>query len=78
MDWPAGIPAATARPATAAGSPSCARRSISLADEIDAIYQYETRRLLADPWRLIYQYIDVVLGSAIDVDGQSASHDAGA
>jgi alpha-amylase/alpha-mannosidase (GH57 family) len=33
-----------------------------LADEIDAIYQYETRRLLADPWRLIYQYIDVVLG----------------
>jgi hypothetical protein len=33
-----------------------------LADEIDAIYQYETRRLLANPWRLIYQYIDVVLG----------------
>jgi len=33
-----------------------------LADEIDAIYQYETRRLLANPWRLIEHYIDVVLG----------------
>ena len=33
-----------------------------LADEIDAIYQYETRRLVADPWRLIEHYIDVVLG----------------
>jgi len=33
-----------------------------LADEIDAIYQYETRRLLPNPWRLVEQYIDVVLG----------------
>ena len=33
-----------------------------LADEIDAIYQYETRRLLTNPWRLIEHYIDVVLG----------------
>jgi hypothetical protein len=34
-----------------------------LADELDALYQYETRRLLADPWRLIEQYIEVVLGN---------------
>jgi alpha-amylase/alpha-mannosidase (GH57 family) len=33
-----------------------------LADEIDAIYQHETRHLLTEPWRLVYQYIDVVLG----------------
>lgn len=34
-----------------------------LADEIDALYQDETRRLLANPWRLIEQYIEVVLGN---------------
>jgi hypothetical protein len=34
-----------------------------LADELDALYQYETRRLLVNPWRLIEHYIDVVLGN---------------
>jgi hypothetical protein len=33
-----------------------------LADEIDAIYQYETRHLMTAPWLLIERYIDVVLG----------------
>ncbi len=35
-----------------------------LADEIDAIYLYETRRLIRDPWQLVDQYIDVVMGIA--------------
>jgi alpha-amylase/alpha-mannosidase (GH57 family) len=35
-----------------------------LADEIDAIYLYETRRLIRDPWQLVDQYIDVVMGLA--------------
>ncbi len=35
-----------------------------LADEIDAIYLYELRRLFANPWLLVDQYIDVVLGVA--------------
>ena len=33
-----------------------------LADEIDAIYLHETRRLIEQPWRLIDESIDVVLG----------------
>lgn len=33
-----------------------------LADEIDAIYQYEMRRLMTAPWLLIERYIEVVLG----------------
>src|SRR5512143_839315 len=35
-----------------------------LADEIDAIYLYELRRLFSNPWLLVDQYIDVVLGTA--------------
>ena len=35
-----------------------------LADEIDAIYLYELRRLFSNPWLLVDQYIDVVLGVA--------------
>jgi alpha-amylase/alpha-mannosidase (GH57 family) len=35
-----------------------------LADEIDALYLYELRRLISRPWQLVDQYIDVVLGSA--------------
>ncbi len=35
-----------------------------LADEIDAIYLYELRRLFGNPWLLVDQYIDVVLGAA--------------
>jgi alpha-amylase/alpha-mannosidase (GH57 family) len=35
-----------------------------LADEIDAIYLYELRRLIGNPWLLVDQYIDVVLGVA--------------
>ncbi len=35
-----------------------------LADEIDAIYLYELRRLISNPWLLVDQYIDVVLGVA--------------
>jgi alpha-amylase/alpha-mannosidase (GH57 family) len=35
-----------------------------LADEIDAIYLYELRRLFGNPWLLVDQYIDVVLGTA--------------
>jgi alpha-amylase/alpha-mannosidase (GH57 family) len=35
-----------------------------LADEIDAIYLYELRRLFSRPWLLVDQYIDVVLGVA--------------
>ena len=35
-----------------------------LADEIDAIYLDETRRLIPQPWQLVDQYIDVVLGEA--------------
>jgi len=35
-----------------------------LADEIDALYLYELRRLVSRPWQLVDQYIDVVLGSA--------------
>ncbi len=33
-----------------------------LADEIDAMYLHETRRLVEQPWRLIDDSIDVVLG----------------
>jgi alpha-amylase/alpha-mannosidase (GH57 family) len=33
-----------------------------LADEIDAIYLHETRRTIDQPWRLIDESIDVVLG----------------
>ena len=33
-----------------------------LADEIDAMYLHETRRLIEQPWRLIDDSIDVVLG----------------
>ena len=33
-----------------------------LADEIDAIYLHETRRVIEQPWRLIDESIDVVLG----------------
>jgi alpha-amylase/alpha-mannosidase (GH57 family) len=33
-----------------------------LADEIDALYQYELRNVLADPWLLVDRYIDVVMG----------------
>jgi alpha-amylase/alpha-mannosidase (GH57 family) len=33
-----------------------------LADEIDAIYLHETRRIIDQPWRLIDESIDVVLG----------------
>ena len=35
-----------------------------LADEIDALYQYELRDVFADPWQLVDRYIDVVLGVA--------------
>jgi len=35
-----------------------------LADEIDAIYLYELQRLFGNPWLLVDQYIDVVLGVA--------------
>jgi alpha-amylase/alpha-mannosidase (GH57 family) len=35
-----------------------------LADEIDAIYQYELRRLFTNPWLLVDRYIDVLLGVA--------------
>ncbi len=35
-----------------------------LADEIDAIYLYELRRSFTNPWLLVDQYIDVVLGVA--------------
>ncbi|HZY42936.1 MAG TPA: DUF3536 domain-containing protein [Anaerolineae bacterium] len=34
-----------------------------LADELDALYHYETRRLLMNPWRLIEHYIEVMLGN---------------
>ncbi len=33
-----------------------------LADEIDALYLYELRRLVDHPWQLVERYIDVVLG----------------
>ena len=33
-----------------------------LADEIDAIYLHETRRVVEQPWRLVDESIDVVLG----------------
>ncbi len=35
-----------------------------LADEIDAIFQYELRRLFDNPWLLVDHYIDVLLGVA--------------
>ena len=33
-----------------------------LADEIDAVYQYELRNVFIDPWLLVDRYIEVVLG----------------
>jgi hypothetical protein len=37
----------------------------SVGRRVDAIYLYELRRLFSNPWLLVDQYIDVVLGVAV-------------
>ncbi len=57
--WDAGC---ACTPGDSAWKPALRSALDLLADEIDAIYLHETRRVVEQPWRLIDESIDVVLG----------------
>ncbi len=57
--WDAGC---TCTPGDSSWKPALRSVLDLLADEIDAIYLHETRRIIEQPWRLIDDSIDVVLG----------------
>jgi len=57
--WDGGCPCT---PGDASWKPALRSALDLLADEIDAVYLHETRRVLEQPWRLIDESIDVVLG----------------
>ena len=68
--WDAGC---ECTPGDASWKPALRSALDLLADEIDAMYLHETRRLVEQPWRLIDESIDVVLGMS-DMRGLVDEH----